>query len=198
MVGVIFSLMARLIHGRNEQGERPWQKTLLWAALHSPAGQAGPDGGWTENRPEQGGRPGDAGAQPGGKGRLCWACSITSTQGEAGRRGREHSPLLQRIPRTPPCTVPPGGSQLRPRGVRGVAAPSTRQPTLGACLTLGLWALGTPSRPQKGGSRPAWSRTGHFQRRCVTNNYNAAKLHVKYTFSYADIKGFFRFHVEIL
>ena len=125
MVGVIFSLMARLIHGRNEQGERPWQKTLLWAALHSPAGQAGPDGGWTENRPEQGGRPGDAGAQPGGKGRLCWACSITSTQGEAGRRegalatapaDPTHTPLHSpsgRIP-TPPQGRPWRGSPFYP------------------------------------------------------------------------------------
>ena len=89
--------MARLIHSRNEQGERPWQKPLLWAALHSPAGQAGPDGGWTGNPLEPVGRPGDAGIQPRGKGHPCWACSVTlhpekgSEEGEegTGRRGRD-------------------------------------------------------------------------------------------------------------
>lgn len=162
MVGVIFSLMARLIHGRNEQGERPWQKTLLWAALHSPAGQAGPGGGWTRNQPEQVDRPGDAGTQPGGKGgkgRPCWACGITSTRGEGGRRGREHSPLLQQIPRTPlPAQSLPGGSLLRPGAsdtlkpeARGVAAPSICQADSGGLSHARTLGPGDPKPPSEVG-----------------------------------------------
>lgn len=146
--------MARLIHGRNEQGERPWQKTLLWAALHSPAGQAGPGGGWTGNQPEQVDRPGDAGTQPGGKGgkgRPCWACGITSTRGEGGRRGREHSPLLQRIPRTPlPAQSLPGGSLLRP----GASDTEARSPWCGSPFYLPGRLWGPVSRSDSGAWGP--------------------------------------------
>ena len=159
--------------------------------------------------------PGMRASSPEGKGIPAGLAASPSTQrkearrarrGQAGGGGstRQCSSGSQEQPSQdtglPPQqipTLPLGAAELDTKA-HGVAGPSICQADSGACLTLRLWGLGPPSCPRQRGSQPAWSPTGHFQRCRVTNNYNVAKLHIKYTFPYADTKGFFKFHVEVI
>lgn len=156
--------------------------------------------------------PGMRASSPEEKGIPAGLAASPSTRRKGGRRGqaggrgstRQCSSGFQahpsQDPRLPPQQIPtpPLGAAELDTKAQGAAAPSIRQADSGACLTLRLWGLGPPSCPRQRGSQPAWSPTGHFQRCRVTNNYNAAKPHIKYTFPYADMKGFFRFHVEVI